>query len=211
VANPRPVPRAVPVPDSAVARRAGATGRGSSFPGGVLMKRRNSLVAMSLLPVLAFVVADAAATQSLRREVVQAAGICVSGAPTDDVRHRVGGLRNAGTEALYVICSFGGEYDKDSTESKNMVAIQVLNTGPATVTGQCVLHPGYPTTSSTTSEGSYVQTKSLAPGEQHIFQFNASDYVDPEDGFGTPNIVCKLNQRVELQWIQANHYEEIGI
>jgi hypothetical protein len=175
--------------------------------------RKLGPMAAATMAVLAS--ASALAIESDRREMTTAAGACVPSMPTTDpVRHRVGGLRNAGTEPVYVICSLEAEWQSGGGVSKEgayYAGVKLRNTGTEAVTGQCVLHTGYSETSTATTQGAFVQTMGIAAGDEYEFDFSASSYLEGEGNeFATPTFICKLNQKVELIYVIRQFEETIG-
>jgi hypothetical protein len=153
----------------------------------------------------------ATAAMQSRQDLLQAPGACVSGMPTDNIRHRVGGTRNAGTDALYVICSMPGDYGDDGSGVHNhFVSVRLSNTGNTPVTGQCTLHTGYSISSTATSQGAFSQTASIGAFETHWFDFEVADYLDPGSQWAEPTFICKLNQKVEVMYMYKSYDEEIG-
>jgi hypothetical protein len=154
-----------------------------------------------------------AATAALaegRDELIQAPGACVGNFPTDNVRNRVGGVRNADVVPLYIICSMSGDWEAtDGHRPSYNVAVRLYNAGEVEVTAQCTLHTGYGSSSTSTNQGAFVQTAPIAAGDELWFEFAASDYLDNEL-FTNASFICKLNQKVEVQYVYRYYDEDVG-
>jgi hypothetical protein len=176
------------------------------------MKKLHPTRAIGTLAVAALLTsATASALEMQRQELIQAPGACAASVPTDDVRNRVGGVRNAGTIAVYVICAMPGDwYGHVNEMGASRFGILLRNTGTATANAQCILHGGLPNTSTTTDFGSFSQTENIGPGSSTQFQFDADDYLDPGVEFPNPTIICKLNQKVEVVYMYRMYDEPIG-
>ena len=166
----------------------------------------------ALAAVLAFGLSDTRAAPISRNDLIQAPAACVSGMPTDPIRNRVGGVRNAGTEPLYLLCGFAADYHGDYSfgAGTSYIAVRVSNTGPTTATVQCVLHTGWATSSTTTNQGSFVQSQGVLAGNDYWFEFSAGAYLEPGETWANPTVICKLNQKVEVMYLYRDYHEEIG-
>jgi hypothetical protein len=172
---------------------------------------------MNKTPILAgacvaLLAASAAqALEAQRIDLTGASGACVPTLPSDPVRYRVGGLRNAGNEDIYVICGMIGDWREGGTgvAGASDVYIRVTNTDAVERSTQCTLHAGYSSNSTSTTQGAFAQAKAIAPGMHWEFTFTAATVVDGDE-WATATFICRLPPKSEISYVMREYSEWIG-
>ena len=172
------------------------------------MNKQSILLASAALFVSTFVAApDASALIATRQNLIQAPGACVPFAPTQNIRYTAVGLKNIGSSTFYVSCNVMTEYFDDSAEGISRVELQVANNGDSPFTITCTLRTGYSNGPSTTTGGSYPDSRSVSAGGTTFFQWNSPDATHL---FGTANITCTVPANAELRYVYVIQREDVG-
>ncbi len=176
---------------------------------------------MKLLPIASLAVvlsaaawpsADAAAAESTLRVWTQgAAGACAAFAPTQQIRTSASGVKNAGTATFYVACGMAGDFKGKLDGGASETEIVVANRGEVAVKVSCTLRPGY-VDGDTPVQGAFPQSRTLEPGEQYWFEFNAEDLalLGDDEFIANPNFTCTLPPNVEITHMNRYYREDIG-
>jgi hypothetical protein len=176
------------------------------------MKSIHKLVASAACATTLLAAAmQVAAVDAPRNDMVTSAGACVPANRTDDVVYRVGGVRNSGTEPIFVVCGMQADW-RGSPEYDNAteVAITVTNKGTDIVDTTCTLFAGYSYSEEGTSGGSFPEFAELTPGEVREFLFDPVDLLGEGAEFGTPTFLCSIGPKVEINFVRRNFAERVG-
>ena len=152
----------------------------------------------------------ACALEISRVDLTQSPGACVPTLPSDPVRYRVGGLRNAGASDIYVICGMRAPWHTSGGDGATGAYLRVRNTGTVDAAVQCTLHAGYSVNSTATSQGSWSKARVVGPSTNYEFDFSAVDALGPDEQFATPTFLCRLPPKTEVQYVLREYKENVG-
>ena len=154
------------------------------------------------------------ASTAYRSAAISGANACVANSTTTVLRFAVTGVRNAGTENVYVTCGVNGDADGSDIyhvgTGSTGGAVGFRNTTTAAVVVKCTMYPGSTSSGSVASMSSYPRSATVPADAYRQLSWSAIGLPEIGERFANMNISCSLPPGVILTTIYDTYDQQVG-